>query len=248
MTDSQDEKGAVATAEGTHPVPGGESAWTERVDRSMGAILGPPKRIPLLQKVMLKKAERSFKKKLLPGRILARSRELSIATGALEYYVEKGAEKLLSSRIVDMIRIRVSYVVSSPYAIEVNTWDHVGKGIQPTEIEALQGNLPLDDVPSFSSAERLALRYSEALSQTPVRFERALIEALRRAFSENEILAITTLAAKVNFWARLIESWRVSPAGFTNDPALKLDDYRSFIEESDSEGANPGGETGSRSS
>jgi len=37
------------------------------------------------------------------------------------------------------------------------------------------------------------------------------------------------LVAKVNYWARLIEAWRIKPAGYSTDPVLELENFGTFM-------------------
>lgn len=133
--------------------------------------------------------------------------------------------------MVYLIRMQVSYYVSCPFAIDVNSWKYKDHKINEEEIQAMQGKMGVRTVGSFSEKEATALRYAIALSKTPVRFDGRLLEDVRRVFSHEEIVAVGALAAKVNYWARLIEAWRIKPVGYTDDPVLALDSYRTFAAE-----------------
>ncbi len=133
--------------------------------------------------------------------------------------------------MVYLIRMQVSYFVSCPFAIDVNSWKYKDHKITEEEIEAMQGKMDVRTVGSFSEKEATALRYAIALSKTPVRFDGRLLEDVRRVFSHEEIVAVGALAAKVNYWARLIEAWRIKPVGYTDDPVLALDSYRTLAAE-----------------
>jgi hypothetical protein len=56
-----------------------------------------------------------------------------------------------------------------------------------------------------------------------------VIENLRSRFSERAIVVIASTVAQVNFWARLIQSLGVPPAGFSTECSiLELDKYRTL--------------------
>ncbi len=215
-------------AEELDPLPGGGAAWTEEIDESRKSLVTPPEKIPWITGIMLNSAEKEFGKELLPGRVLTWSTNLGVASGILEKYIEKGAGKILDPRLIYLIRMQVSYYVSCPFAIDVNSWKYKDFDITPEEIEALQGRKALDDVGSFSERERTALEYSLALSRTPVYFEGQLLGNVRHLFSPEEIVAVAALAAKVNYWARFIEAMRIKPAGYSDDPVLDIEDYSTF--------------------
>ena len=216
------------SAQDFEPLPGGGTEWTDDVDLAMRSLIQAPEKIPWLSRILLNSAEKEFEKELLPGRILTWSTDLGVASGALELYIEKGAAKILEPRLVYLIRMQVSYYVSCPFAIDVNSSIYKDHGITEQEIHAMQGTADVRTVGSFSEREVVALRYSIAMSQTPVAVDGHLLEDVRRVFSHEEIVAVATLAAKVNYWARLIEAWRIKPAGYTDDPVLQLDNYRTY--------------------
>jgi alkylhydroperoxidase family enzyme len=219
------------SAQDFEPLPGGGTAWTDDVDLSMRSLIKPPAKIPWFSRILLNRAEKEFEKELLPGRILTWSTNLGVASGSLELYIEKGVAKILDPRMVYLIRMQVSYFVSCPFAIDVNSWKYKDHNISEEEIQAMQGKMDVRTVGSFSEKETTALRYAIALSKTPVRFDGQLLEDVRRVFSHEEIVAVGALAAKVNYWARLIEAWRIKPVGYTDDPVLALDSYRTFTAE-----------------
>ncbi len=210
------------------PIPGGGTDWTAAVDRSRKSLVSPPEKIPWITGMMLNSAERKFGKELMPGRVLTWSTDLGIASGFLEKYVEKGAGDVLDPRLVYLLRMQVSYYVSCPFAIDVNSWKYRDYGITLEEIEALQGKRSIRGVESFSDRECAALEYAVSLSKTPVCFDGQLLEDMRRLFSPEEVVAVAALAAKVNYWARFIEAMRIKPAGYSNDPVLDIEKYSTF--------------------
>jgi len=216
------------SAEETVPLPDGEKTWSKVVDQSMPALINPPKEISCFTQMMLNEAEKEFGKELLPGRILAWSQDLGLASGCLEMYIEKGARNNLDTRLIYLLRMQISYYVSCPFAIDVNSWEYKNYQITIDEIHALQGKKDLISVDSFTVRELTALQYALALSRTPVRFEGELLDNVRRLFSEEEIVAVAALSAKVNYWARLIEAWRIKPIGYTDDPVLEIEKYDTF--------------------
>jgi len=60
------------------------------------------------------------------------------------------------------------------------------------------------------------MQYAKLVSQTPLQFPRPFIEELKRHFNEREIVILASMAAQVNYWARLIQALGNPPAGFSN--------------------------------
>ncbi len=216
------------TANEAEPLPGGGSDWTEAIDAEAKSFISPPPKIPAFSKFLLGFAEKGFEGELLPGRVLTWSTDLGVASGALELYIEKGAAKILEPRLIYILRMLVSYTSSCPFAIDVNSSKYKEHAITEEELRAMQGLADIGGVASFTEKEKAALRYALSLTATPIRFDPALLSEVRRLFSHEEIVAIAALSAKVNYWARFIEALRIKPAGYTDDPLLKLEAYRTL--------------------
>lgn len=199
--------------------------------KTMKSLVEPPKNVAPHHWLLLEYADWRAGKEMLPGRVLAWSPDISLGSGALEQYIEDGAAKNMNDRLRTMLRMRVSYLLPCPFALDINSWDYQRFHISTAEIDALRGVKDIDSIDSFSKKEKIALRYAKALSLTPVQLSQELLDAMRQNFSEKEIVAIAALVAKVNYWARLLEGLRIKPAGYTQDPALHLKEYDTFRED-----------------
>ena len=69
------------------------------------------------------------------------------------------------------------------------------------------------------------MRYVQCICATPLSFPAQVIERLKEHFTERGIVIIASTCAQVNFWARLIQSLGVPPAGFSKCRILNLDAY-----------------------
>lgn len=198
------------------------------VEDVMKSLVNPPKDIPCYLQPMIKIADDKAKKEMLTGRLLAWTPKIAVSSGLLELYVEEGAAACLDERMMALIRIAVSYTVPSRFALDINAWNYKDFGISQEELKALMGREKIDNIASFSDKEKAALKYAVALSKTPIELEQGLLNDLRRLFSEKQIVAAAALTAKVNYWTRLIEGLRVKPAGYTDDPILKIEEYKTL--------------------
>ena len=198
-------------------------------ENRMKSLVNPPKNISFFLRIMIKIADRKAKKKMLPGRILSWSPKTAISSGLLELYIEDSAAACLEKRMIKILRIKISYTIPSPFALDINSWNYEYFGIAEEEIKGLQGTKEIDSITSFSEKEKTALKYAHELSKTPIALSQKLLDDLRRLFSEKEIVTIAALTAKVNYWARLIEALRIKPAGYTDNPILHLEKYNTFV-------------------
>jgi len=180
----------------------------------MHAFIEPPSNIPFYLKIGIWISRKITSRDLLPARILAWYPRAAIGSGALESLVAHRDGKL-DERILKIVRIQASYAASCNFCIDMNSYQYDKTGITNDELMVLQGRKSLDDVPTFSKRERLALHYSILVSQTPLKFPIDFIEELKDHFNEREIVILASTAAQVNYWARLIQALGIPPAGFS---------------------------------
>jgi AhpD family alkylhydroperoxidase len=180
------------------------------------SFIEPPRRIPVLLRIALFFVERRIGRELLANRILAWYPRAAAGSGIMEALVAHD-EPEVPRRLLTLIRIFASLTVSCPFCIDMNSKDFRGKGVSDEEMRALKGVLSLDDVPTLDAREKAALRYVECICRTPIAFTPEVVEAMRGHFSERGMVIVASTAAQVNFWARLIQSLGVPPAGFSAD-------------------------------
>ncbi|HPH94474.1 MAG TPA: hypothetical protein PKW33_18865 [Anaerolineaceae bacterium] len=178
------------------------------------AWLDVPKKMAWFLRLGIWAARRETKKDLLPPRLLAWYPRAAVGAGVMEGLAAK-PEGRVTERLLKLVRMQVSLAVACPFCIDMNSFECEQLGITLEEVQAMQGITPLEAVNSFSIAERLALRYVWGVSQTPLQVSQAQMETLKAHFNERELVLLVSTAAQVNYWARLIQSLGVPPAGFS---------------------------------
>jgi len=192
----------------------------------MESYIAPPQKIPFFMRLMLRAVEKGLGKPLYANRILAWYPKAFFGSGLMEALVAHN-DKEVSRRLLNLIRMYTSFLVSCPFCIDMNSQEFRQNGITNEELAALQGQPPIAAVATFTAAEQAALHYTACLAATPVAFNQEVIAAVKQHFSPRAIVIIASTAAQVNFWARLISSLGVPPAGFSSECALlNLDKYR----------------------
>lgn len=179
------------------------------------AFINPPDKIPLFIKLGIIITKRVTKKDLLAPKLLAWYPKTAFSSGILEAMVAHG-DKDLNRRILKLVRIEASLSVACPFCIDMNSFDYEKEGISNEEITCLIERKNPELIETFSPKERLALEYTSKISQTPAQITEAFVEELKREFTEREIVIIASTAAQVNYWARLLVSLGVPPAGFSD--------------------------------
>lgn len=183
-------------------------------------VVAPPKRVPFLLRPALWLARRLTGKDPLPGRLLARFPKGAVAAGLFELGAPH-APRDLDARVLAVARVVASAVGGCPFCIDMNaaTWREAG--LSASELESLL-NLDRQRWEELAPRERIAARYSEMLSRTPVDLNESQSESLRAHFSEREIVVLAFTIAQVNFWTRFNQGLGVPAAGFFDESACRL--------------------------
>jgi alkylhydroperoxidase family enzyme len=194
------------------------------------SYIQPPPRLPLVYRIMLRLVEKRLGRTLLANRILAWYPKAAYGAAFMEALVAHD-EPEVPRRLLALLRIQTSFIVSCPFCIDMNSRAFSDKGISDQEIRGLQGRVPLSGVPTITPRELAALRYGACLCSTPLSFTTDVIEDMKKHFTERGIVIVAGTCAQVNFWARLIQSLGVPPAGFSAECSiLDLDGHATLKE------------------
>jgi len=177
------------------------------------AFINPPKKIPLFLRLGILVSRKVTKRDLLVPKLLAWVPKVAISSGVLESLVDHGGRDF-SSRMLKLIRIQTSLIVSCPFCIDMNSFGYQEEGITDEEMEAMRGIRTVDSVRSFSEKERVVLVYVRHLSASPIKMPSEVSDQVIRHFSEREIVILASTVAQVDYWARLIQGLGVPPEGF----------------------------------
>jgi alkylhydroperoxidase family enzyme len=174
---------------------------------------------------MLSLVEKRLGRQLLANRILTWYPKALIGSGIMEGLIAHDTPEV-PRRLLALVRIYTSFLVSCAFCIDLNSKDFQRKGLRDQEILALQGRVPMEEVATLLEKEKAALRYVQCMCSTPLAFPAEVIANLKEHFSERGIVIIASTCAQVNFWARLIQGLGVPPAGFSEQCSiLNLDRY-----------------------
>ena len=187
----------------------------------MTAFIDPPARIPFWLKIGISISERITGKIMLPARILAWYPKAAVGSGVLESLVAH-EDGQMDKRMLKLVRMTASFAAACPFCIDMNSFEYQECNISDEEAEALRLHADPESVPTFSERERLAVVYTRLISQTPLAFHPNVVERVKSVFSEREMVILSSTAAQVNYWARLIQALGIPPAGYTDECVIKL--------------------------
>ena len=127
----------------------------------------------------------------------------------LERQVQKAG---LDSKLLDLVRMRASQINGCAYCLDMHSKDARADG--ETE-QRLYGLEAWRETPYYSSRERAALEWTEALtlvSETHVPDE--VYERVWEQFSENELVHLSLAIVAINGWNRLNVAARTVPGDY----------------------------------
>ena len=187
----------------------------------MIAFIDPPARIPFWLRIGILISERITGKTMLPARILAWYSRAAVGSGVLESLVAH-EDGRMDKRMLKLIRMTASFAAACPFCIDMNSFEYQDCDVSDEEAEALRLHADPESVPTFSERERLAIVYSRLISQTPLAFPPEVVDRVKSVFSEREMVILSSTAAQVNYWARLIQALGIPPAGYNAECEVKF--------------------------
>ena len=128
------------------------------------------------------------------------------AVAALQSYVDKSG---LDPKLRELIKIRASQINGCAYCLAMHTRDARKHGETDERMHLLNA---WREAPFYTARERAALAWAEAITLvTEGHVPDDVFEALRKQFSEKEIVDLTAAAVAINTWNRLAIGFRVPP-------------------------------------
>jgi len=124
------------------------------------------------------------------------------------------------SKLLDLVRMRASQINGCAYCLDMHSKDARANG--ETE-QRLYGLDAWRETPYYSSRERAALEWTEALtlvSDTHVPDE--VFDRVREQFSENELAHLSLAIVAINGWNRLNVAARTVPGDYVAGSVEKV--------------------------
>jgi AhpD family alkylhydroperoxidase len=115
----------------------------------------------------------------------------------------------LDPALVELVRLRASYLNGCAYCVDVHTKDARAAG----ETEQRLYAIPVwRETPFFTAKERAALAWTESVTDVGhTGVPDTVYEQAREEFSDSELVALTMVVIAINGWTRLAVSFRTEP-------------------------------------
>ncbi|MGD0892529.1 MAG: carboxymuconolactone decarboxylase family protein [Terracidiphilus sp.] len=122
----------------------------------------------------------------------------------------------LEPGLVELVKIRASQINGCAYCIDMHTKD--ARALGETE-QRIYGLSAWHETPFFTPRERAALAWTEALTNIQQgRASDEVYEAVRPAFTEEELAQLTMAIVYINSWNRVAIAFRAEPGSYQPKP------------------------------
>ena len=123
-----------------------------------------------------------------------------IAAGWLHFLTAVRREGILDGRYRELVILRVALINHAPYEFNAHRSHAIEAGISEKQIDSLDD---WDQSLHFSDSERVVLAYTDAMTKF-VEVDNSIYEAVRKLFSDREIVELTATVAAYNLVSRFL--------------------------------------------
>lgn len=188
----------------------------------------PEHRFPWYVRLFFWNQHRRYGQVLEPARLWGRSPKVFAALALLYGALDRRSSPL-EPALRSLVTVRVSQINWCAFCVDINSATTLWRGVAQETLMALDR---FESSPLFSSREKAALAYAEAITfsdryATPGHFTR-----LRAHFDDDAIIELTALVAFQNLSSKFNAALGVEPQGFcavapTPGPAVNAGNVRS---------------------
>jgi AhpD family alkylhydroperoxidase len=118
----------------------------------------------------------------------------------------------LEAKLLELVKTRASQINGCAFCLDMHTKDARAAGETEQRLYTLSA---WRETPFFSDRERVALAWTEAVTQiSHGGVSDALYEEARKQFSEKELVDLTWAVAAINAWNRIAISFQMVPGTY----------------------------------
>lgn len=146
------------------------------------------------------------------------TRHLGLGVGRAMLALSRETARLMDPKLFALVEIRASQLNGCAYCIDMHTKDARLAGETEQRLYALSA---WRETPFFTTRERAALEYTEAVTRVgETHVSDDLYARVSAVFDEDEMVALTFAVVVINAWNRLAVSFRVPPGSYQPETAV----------------------------
>ena len=130
------------------------------------------------------------------------------AYGVVQALGQVAGKAGFDKQLLELIKVRASQINGCAFCLQYHILQGERLGVS---VDKLNLVAVWREAPQFSQRERAALAWTEALTLLPSGVSDELYEQARAAFSETELLYLTSAVASINAWNRFGAAYRWTP-------------------------------------
>lgn len=158
---------------------------------------------------------RKYGQPLEASLLWARSPKLFLGVAFLYGMIDRRSNPI-GPALRSLVTVRVSQLNWCRFCVDLNSATLLKRGASPDKVEQLER---WRESRLFDERERAALEYAEAVTRSDQQVTDALIDGLRRHFSDDEIVELTALIAFQNLSSKFNAALGVPAQGFCRLPS-----------------------------
>jgi AhpD family alkylhydroperoxidase len=121
----------------------------------------------------------------------------------------------IDRQLLELIKLRASQINGCAFCVQFHIMEGERLGILPDKLNLL---VVWREAPLFSSRERAALAWTEALTLVSEGISDEVFAQARGEFSERELAYLSSAIASINVWNRLGVAYRWTPSARQKGP------------------------------
>lgn len=177
-----------------------------------------PKDASLLTRVVYRLARRQLGEVPEPFAVAAHHRRLFKTALRHELSLQK-ATHVLPKGLVELAVYRVAWTVGCSWCVDFGTMLQRLDGLDVERLKRI-GDFETSEV--YSDDERLAIRYADALTATPMTVTDEQVAALVERFDHDGVIELTYQIAHENHRARMYHALGITDQGFSSGDACRV--------------------------
>jgi AhpD family alkylhydroperoxidase len=153
---------------------------------------------------------RRYGRALAPARLWGRTPLPFLAMSAMYGALDRKSSPL-DPALRSLVQVRVSQINGCAFCTDINSASGIKRGATPQQLAALAD---FGDSPLFSGAEKSALQYAEAMTDSRLGSNQALVDEVRKYHSDDAVIELTALIAFQNMSSKFNAALGVASQGF----------------------------------
>jgi len=200
---------------------GGQAHWADvhRTPLMPRITMAPGQRYPWYVRVILALQRRKYGAEFESARLWGLLPRSFLMLTAL-YRTLDCAGSPVDAGLRALVQVRISQINWCAFCVDVNGAAALERSVAPEKLAALGA---FEESSLYSEAEKAALAYAEAMTDSTRGVDDVLFARLRRQFSEPAILELTALAAFQNLSSKFNSALRVPAQGFCRPRSVNHD-------------------------